>query len=97
MNRNEFIAYTADRSGLRRDDCEKALTAAIELIAERLKKGEKVQLKGLGTFELRTRASHEGMHPITHEYVTYPETRSPALKFSKSFKNAVSDEEQAGQ
>ena len=63
MNKTELIAAIAEQTELSRKDAEKALKAFTDIVAEELKKGEKVQLVGFGTFEVSERAAREGINP----------------------------------
>lgn len=63
MNKTELIASIADKSGLTKKDAEKALNAVVAGVTDALKKGEKVQLVGFGTFEVRERAARNGTFP----------------------------------
>ena len=65
MNKTELVAAIADEAGLSKKDAEKALKAFTDVVTEELKKGEKVQLVGFGTFEVSERAAREGRNPQT--------------------------------
>ena len=67
MNKTELIAAMAEQTNLSKKDVEAALKAFIDVVAEELKKGEKVQLVGFGTFEVSERAAREGRNPQTGE------------------------------
>lgn len=89
MNKADLIAKVADKSGLTKKDADKALTALIDSVTEALKKGDKVQLVGFGTFELRTRAERKGRNPLTKAEITIPASKVPAFKAGKALKDAV--------
>ena len=72
MNKNELISAVAEKSGLSKKDSEKALNAALETITAKVAAGEKVQLIGFGTFELRERAEKQARNPRTGEKMTVP-------------------------
>ena len=65
MNKTELVAAIAEKSGIAKKDAEKALAAFIDTVAVELKKGEKIQLVGFGTFEVRERAARDGINPQT--------------------------------
>ena len=86
MNKSSLIASMAEKSGLNRKQAEAALDAFLDSVTENLKNGEKVQIVGFGTFEIRERAEHQGINPATQEVITVKSTRSPCFKPAKSFK-----------
>ena len=65
MNKTELVAAMAEQTNLSKKDVEAALKAFVDVVAEELKKGEKVQLVGFGTFEVSERAAREGRNPQT--------------------------------
>ncbi len=89
MNKSELIASVAEKSGLTKKDAEKAVNAVFESVTKTLVAGEKVQLVGFGTFEVRTRKERQGQNPQTKEPITIPETKVPAFKAGKGLKDAV--------
>lgn len=89
MNRNELIEAAAKRSGLSKKDAGAVLTAIIDEIAETMKKGDKVQLVGFGTFEPRKRAARVGKNPKTGEKIDIPAIVAPAFKPGKALKDAL--------
>ena len=90
MNKAELVAAVAEKSGLTKKDTEKAVSAVIESIIESVKKDEKVQLIGFGTFELRARAARTGRDPRTNKPISIPACKVPAFKAGKAFKDEVS-------
>lgn len=90
MNKTELVASVAEKSGLSKKDSEKAVAAVIDSIVEVVKKSEKVQLIGFGTFELRSRAARTGRDPRTNKPINIPACKVPAFKVGKAFKDAVS-------
>lgn len=68
---------------------KKAVDSLFETISTTLSKGEKVQLVGLGTFEVRERSERTGRNPQTGEEMTIPATKVPGFKAGKEFKEAV--------
>ena len=90
MNKTELISVIAEKSGLSKKDSEKALTAAVDAIAEALVAGDKVQLVGFGAFEVKTRAARTGRNPKTKETIEIPASKTPQFKAGKALKDAVS-------
>ena len=89
MNKTELVAAIAEKSELSKKDSEKALKAFIDTVTEELKKGEKIQLVGFGTFEVQHRAAREGRNPLTKE--TIPASKAPKFKAGKALKDAVNE------
>ena len=89
MNKAELIAAIAERTELSRQDAEKALKAFTEVVEEELKKGEKIQLVGFGTFEVSERAAREGRNPQTGETMQIAASKSPKFKAGKALKDAI--------
>ncbi|MDK8210705.1 HU family DNA-binding protein, partial [Bacillus subtilis] len=77
------------KSELTKQDAKKAVDSLFETISTTLAKGEKVQLVGLGTFEVRERSERTGRNPQTGEEMTIPATKVPGFKAGKEFKEAV--------
>ena len=89
MNKQELIAAIANRTELSKKDAEKALKAFTEVVEEELKKGEKIQLVGFGTFEVSERAAREGRNPQTGETMQIAASKSPKFKAGKALKDAI--------
>ncbi len=89
MNKTELVAAMAEQTQLSRKDAEAALKAFIDVVSEELKKGEKVQLVGFGTFEVSERAAREGRNPSTGEAMTIKASKSPKFKAGKALKDMV--------
>ena len=89
MNKTELIAAMSSKSGLSKKDSEKALAAFIESVTAQLKKKDKVQLVGFGTFEVRTRGARTGRNPQTKETIKIPASKAPVFKAGKAFKDAI--------
>lgn len=89
MNKTEFIAAIADKTELSKKDAEKAVKAFAEVVTEELKKGEKIQLVGFGTFEVSERAAREGRNPRTGEPMTIEASKAPKFKAGKALKDAI--------
>ncbi len=89
MNKTELIAAVAEQADLKKTEAEKAVNAVITAITDAMVEGDKVQLVGFGTFEVRERAAREGMNPQTKTKITIPASKVPAFKAGKSLKDAV--------
>lgn len=91
MTKSELIASVAEKTGLTKKASEEVLSAIVDTISDSLVKGEKVQLVGFGTFEVRERAARTGINPQTKEKITIEATKTPAFKAGTSLKEAVAD------
>ena len=89
MNKTELIAAVAEKADLSKKDAEAAITAAVDAITEALTQGEKVQLGGFGSFEVKTRAARVGRNPRTGEEIPISEAKLPVFKAGKALKDAV--------
>ncbi len=89
MNKTELVAAIAEKTELSKKDSEKALKALIEVVSEELKKGEKIQLIGFGTFEVAERAARTGKNPQTGKAIKIPASKAPKFKAGKALKEAV--------
>ena len=89
MNKTDLIATVAEGAGLTKKDTERVLNAAIDAITLSLAKGEKVQLSGFGTFEIKEREARIGRNPRTREAVEIAATRVPTFKPSKALKDII--------
>ena len=89
MNRSELVAKIAEKSELSKKDAEKAVAAFIESVTEALVSGDKVQLVGFGSFEVRRREERACRDPRTGNAITIPASNSPAFKAGKALKDAV--------
>jgi DNA-binding protein HU-beta len=89
MNKATLIAQIADKSGLERKQAEKALDAFVDTVTSALKEGDKVQLVGFGSFEVKERAAHSGRNPATGETIEIQASKSPVFKAGKTFKDAL--------
>jgi len=89
MNKAELVIAIAERTQMTKKDSEAALVAALEAITAALSEGERVQLVGFGSFEVKARAERLGRNPQTGEAVAIPASKSPVFKAAKSLKDAV--------
>ena len=89
MNKTELVAAMAEKAGLSKKDAEAALKAFTETVAEELKKGEKIQLVGFGTFEVSERAAREGRNPQTGAPMKIAASKAPKFKAGKALKDVI--------
>lgn len=89
MNKTELVAAIAEEAEISKKDAEKALKAFTDVVANQLKKGDKVQLVGFGTFEVSERAAREGRNPQTGKTMKIEACRVPKFKAGKALKDAV--------
>ena len=89
MNKTELIAAMADKSGVTNKDSEASLKAFVEVVTKALKKGDKVQIVGFGTFEVAKRAAREGRNPQTGKAMKIKASKSPKFKAGKALKDAL--------
>ena len=89
MNKTELVAAIAEKTELSKKDAEKALKAFTDVVAEELKKGEKIQLVGFGTFEVAERPEREGRNPSTGKAMKIAASKSPKFKACKALKDTV--------
>ena len=89
MNKTELVAAMADKAGLTKKDAEATLNAFVDVVTEALVKGDKVQLVGFGSFEVRKRAARKGRNPQTKEEIKIPASKAPVFKAGKALKDLV--------
>jgi len=89
MNKTELIAAIAAKTGETKKDAEATLNAFVNVVSETLAKGDKVQLVGFGSFEVRKRAARKGRNPQTKEEIKIPASKAPAFKAGKALKELV--------
>ncbi len=89
MNKTELVAAMAEQAGISKKDAEKALKAFTDVVSAELKKGEKVQLVGFGTFEVAERAAREGRNPLTGKSMKIAASKAPKFKAGKALKDMV--------
>ena len=89
MNKHELVSAIAQNAELSKKDADKALSAAIEAITKALAEGDKVQVVGFGTFEVRERAERTGKNPRTGEVIEIAASKVPAFKAGKALKDVV--------
>ena len=89
MNKNELVRAVAESADLTVKDAEAAVTAMVDVITNALQEGEKVQLMGFGSFEVKKRAARTGRNPQTNEPMEIPEAIVPLFKPGRILKEAV--------
>ena len=89
MNKTELVAAMADQAGISKKDAEKALKAFTDVVGAQLKKGDKIQLVGFGTFEVSERAAREGRNPKTGEKMPIAASKTPKFKAGKALKDQI--------
>ena len=89
MNKSDLVAAIAAKTGDTKKSAEEALNAFVDVVTAALVKGEKVQLVGFGSFEVRKRAARKGRNPQTKEEIKIPASKSPVFKAGKALKDVV--------
>ena len=89
MNKTDLVNVVADATELTKKDVDAVVSATFKAISDALKAGDKVQLIGFGTFEVKTVAAREGRNPQTGETIAIPESKKPAFSASKVLKDQV--------
>ncbi|MDD3362481.1 MAG: HU family DNA-binding protein [Hespellia sp.] len=91
MNKTELVAAIAEKAELSKKDSEKALKAFVDVVTAQLKKDDKIQLVGFGTFEVSKRAAREGRNPQTGKTMKIAACKAPKFKAGKALKDAVNN------
>ncbi len=91
MNKGELIKAMAEKAGFTNKDAACAYEAFVEAVTEALKAGEKVQLVGFGTFEVKNVEAKTGINPQTKEKVAIPACKKPVMKFGKAYKDIINN------
>jgi len=89
MNKTELIAITAQNTGMTKKDTERILNAALDAMTAAMAQGEKVQLSGFGTFDIKAREARIGRNPHTKETIDIPATNVPVFKASKALRDLI--------
>lgn len=87
MNKADFVAKIAEKAGLTRKQADAAVAAFTQTVIDALKEGDKVQLMGFGTFEIKDRPARTGRNPATGETIEIAASKAPVFKVGKSFKD----------
>lgn len=91
MKRAELVALMAEKANISKKDAEAALTAFTDITGEELKKGEKIQLVGFGTFDVSERAERTGRNPQSGEEMIIPASKTPRFKAGKALKDLINN------
>jgi DNA-binding protein HU-beta len=89
MNKSDLVEHVVSVTGISKKDSEKAVSAVFDGIARALANGDRVQLVGFGTFEVRQRQAREGRNPSTGEKITIAASKAPAFKAGKGLKDMI--------
>ncbi len=89
MNKTELINAVAEKAEVSKKQAEAVVSATFATIEEALKKGDKVQIVGFGSFDVKTRAARIGRNPKTKQEIKIPASKSPAFKAGKAFKDLI--------
>lgn len=89
MNKSDLVAAMAAKTGETKKSAEETLNAFVDVVTEALVKGDKVQLVGFGSFEVRKRAARKGRNPQTKEEIKIPASKAPVFKAGKALKDLV--------
>ena len=88
MNKSDLIRVIANKAGLTLKDATAAFDGFIDAITEELDGGNKVQISGFGTFELKSKGNREGINPKTGAKIQVEASRTPVFKFGKAYKDS---------
>ena len=91
MNKGELIKAMAEKAGLSQKDAAAAYEAFVASVTDALKAGEKVQLVGFGTIEVKDVAAKTGINPQTKAPVAIPASKKPVMKFGKAYKDMINE------
>ncbi len=91
MNKGELIKAMAEKAGFTQKDAAAAYDAFVAVVTDAMKAGEKVQLIGFGTFEVKDVPAKTGINPQTKEKVSIPACKKPVMKFGKAYKDMIND------
>ncbi len=89
MNKAELVTAIAGKTNVTKKAAEESVNAFLEIVTEELVKGEKIQLVGFGSFEVRKRAARKGRNPQTKEEIKIPASKAPVFKAGKALKDTV--------
>lgn len=88
MNKNDLVRAIANKVGITLKDAAAALDGTIAAITDALNEGDKIQISGFGTFEIKEKAAREGINPKTGEKIKIAASKIPAFKFGKAYKDS---------
>ncbi len=88
MNKSELIRNIANNAGLTIKDATNAFEGFVTAVSEALNNGEKIQISGFGTYEIKAKDAREGINPKTGEKIQIAASKTPVFKFGKAFKDS---------
>lgn len=88
MNKNELVRTIANNAGITLKDASAVLDGFVTAVTDALKEGEKIQISGFGTFEVKEKAAREGINPKTGEKIKIAASKIPTFKFGKAYKDS---------
>lgn len=91
MNKSDLVAAVAAKTGSTKKDAEASVNAFVDVVTEALVKGDKVQLVGFGSFDVRKRAARKGRNPQTKVEIKIPASKAPVFKAGKALKDLVNN------
>ncbi len=89
MNKTQLIEAVAAKANIKKKDAEIAINSLVAVVTDALADGEKVQLTGFGSFDVKERAAHDGINPFTKETMHFAATKKPVFAASKALKDAL--------
>jgi DNA-binding protein HU-beta len=89
MNKTELISAVAEKSSITKKDADKIVSSVFDVIGDALKSGDKVQLVGFGTFEVKERAARKGLNPLTKQPIDIAASKAPVFKAGKGLKDLI--------
>ncbi|MDP4093065.1 MAG: HU family DNA-binding protein [Bacillota bacterium] len=89
MNKADLVTSMAEKGALSKKDAEKALNAFLDSVEDALVKGDKIQIVGFGSFEVRERAARKGRNPQTKKEIDIPASNTPIFKVGKALKDML--------
>ena len=89
LDKTELVAGIAEESGVTKSDCETVVDALVKQVEKALKDGDKAQLVGFGSFEVKNRAARMGRNPKTKAAIEIPASKAPVFKAGKGLKDAI--------
>ncbi len=89
MNKTQLIEAVAAKANIKKKDAEIAINSLVDVITDALADGEKVQLTGFGSFDVKERAAHDGVNPFTKQTMHFEASKKPVFSASKALKDAL--------
>ena len=89
VNKGQLVDTLAESTGLGKKDVKAVVDGVFDHISEHLTRGDKVQITGFGSFEVRERAARQGVNPSTGDKIDIAASKSPAFKAGKSLRDSV--------